>query len=319
MTQESNNPQSNNEQNTKPNSKEGQRVHRFVSNDFTLRAACVNATDVVREMQQLQGTYPLATVAVGRTMVGALLMASQLKEGQQVGLYFKGSGALLGVYAEAHFEGQVRGFTPNPEYQPANYENGLSVKEAIGEGLLTVARHQPFQKQPFQGTVEIISGEIGDDIAHYLHQSQQIRSIVSLGVYLDTYGKVRAAGGILLEVMPGVEDEIVNKIEQNYKSVKENVSKLILDGAKVEDLVAPYLAGIPYTELDHNFPLSYYCPCTKDRVTRALETFGMTELMDMINKNEKAEVICQICGRPYEVSVQEIGEIYNRLYKASLN
>ena len=158
------------------------QVHRFVSNDFTLRAAAVDATEVVAEMQKLHKSYPLATTAVGKAMVGALLLSSQLKDKQQVGLLFRGNGALKSVYAEADFEGNVRAYTPNPQYQPPNYEHGLKLSDALGHGTLTVARHQPFQKQPFHGTVEMVTGEIGDDIAHYLHQSHQIRSIVALGI-----------------------------------------------------------------------------------------------------------------------------------------
>ena len=208
-----------------------QKVHRFVSNDLTIRMACVDATDVVREMQNLQNTYPLATVAVGRAMVGAILMAAQLKDGQQVGLLFKGNGALGTVYAEANYNGQVRGFTPQPQYQPPSYDNGLSLKEALGFGTLTVARHQPFQKAPFQGTVEMTSGEISPDIAHYLHQSQQIRSLVNLGVYLDEFGKVQAAGGVLIEVMPGVEESVVEKIQANADVFDANISELLVHGA----------------------------------------------------------------------------------------
>ncbi len=295
------------------------RVHRYVSNDFTLRAAAVDATHVVREMQQLQGTQPLATVAVGRAMVGALLMAAQLKNDQQVGIYIRGNGSLKAVYAEAHFEGQVRGYTPMPNYQPPNYESGLSLRDAIGKGTMTVARHQPFQKQPFQGTVELVSGEIGEDIAHYLHQSHQIRSLVSVGVYLDTYGKVQAAGGVIVEVMPGVDEDIVEKIQKNADSKPVNVSKMIADGALPADLVKLYLDGIPFLEIDHNHPVVYHCPCTKDRVVRALETLGVTELQDMIEKKEAAEVTCQICGRPYEVSVDEIKELRKKMHKESLN
>ena len=295
------------------------RVHRYVSNDFTLRAAAVDATHVVREMQQLQGTQPLATVAVGRAMVGALLMAAQLKNDQQVGIYIRGNGSLKAVYAEAHFEGQVRGYTPMPNYQPPNYDNGLSLRDAIGKGTMTVARHQPFQKQPFQGTVELVSGEIGEDIAHYLHQSHQIRSLVSVGVYLDTYGKVQAAGGVIVEVMPGVDEDIVEKIQKNADSKPVNVSKMSADGALPADLVKLYLDGIPFLEIDHNHPVVYHCPCTKDRVVRALETLGVTELKDMIEKKEAAEVTCQICGRPYEVSVDEIKELRKKMHKESLN
>ena len=295
------------------------RVHRFVTNDFTVRAASVDATHVVREMQALQGAKAIPALAVGRAMVGALLLAAQQKQGHQVGLYIRCQGALKAVYAEAHFEGQVRGYTPMSHFEPADYKNGYNLKEGIGEGFLTVARHQPFQKAPFQGTVNLVSGEIGDDIAHYLIQSHQIRSLVSLGVYLDAYGQVRAAGGVMIEVMPGVEDDVVEKIQKNADANQIHVSQMLFDGAKAVDLVKPYLQGLPFTELDHDFPVTYACPCTKDRVVRALETLGLDDLEDMIQKNEKADVTCQVCGRPYTVEVEELKVLKNQLYKNSLN
>lgn len=296
-----------------------ERVHRFVSSDFTVRMSAVNATEVVRHMQSLQNTYPIATVASGRAMVGALLLASQLKDGQQVGLLFKGNGALGSVYAEASYEGHVRAYTPNPQYQPPNYDNGLSLKEAIGNGTLSVSRHQPFQKQPFHGTVELVSGEIGQDIAHYLHQSHQIRSLVSLGVYLDSYGKVQAAGGVMIEIMPGVEESLVEKIQQNYEDKKPNISKMLMDGATPADLIAPFMEGIPFQEIDHKYEVEYFCPCTKERVLRAFETLGEAELQDMIDKKESSEVTCQVCGKPYTVSVSEIQDVKDRIHKASLH
>lgn len=296
-----------------------ERVHRFVSKDLTVRIAAVNATEVVRHMQGLQNTYPLATVAVGRSMVGALLMAAQLKDDQMVGLLFRGNGPLGSVYAEASYNGHVRGYTANPQYQPANYDNGLSLKEAIGIGLLSVARHQPFQKQPFQGTVELVSGEIGQDIAHYLHQSHQIRSLVSLGVYLDTYGKVRSAGGVLIEVMPGVDESVVERIHKNYEDKKPNISQMLLDGATAEQLVAPFMEGIPFEEIEHKPEVEYFCPCTKDRVMRALELLTVEDFEDMIQKDEPVHVTCQVCGRPYEVSIPEVKELKDKIHKESLH
>ncbi|HEY8271061.1 MAG TPA: Hsp33 family molecular chaperone HslO [Pseudobdellovibrionaceae bacterium] len=286
-----------------------EKVHRFVSNDFTIRIAAVNSTAVVAEMQKLQQTYPLPTVAVGRAMTGALLLASHLKEDQQVGLYFKGSGPLTAVYAEASFEGKVRGYSPVPAFEPENYDNGLKLAPYMGQGMLTVTRHLPFQKQPHNGTVEMVSGEIGDDIAHYLIQSHQIRSLVSLGVYLDTYGQVRAAGGVVLEVMPGADESLVKKIEKNAEAFKENISKMVLNGATALDLVTPYMEGIPFTEIEHAHAIEYFCPCTKERVVRAIETLGIEDLNDMILKNEAAEVVCQMCGRPYEVPVEDLVEL----------
>lgn len=295
------------------------RVHRFVSKDLTLRMAAVDATEVVKHMQSLQNTAPLASIAVGRSMVGALLMASHLKDGQQVGLLFKGSGPLKSVYAEASFNGQVRGYTPHPQYQPENYDQGLSLKVAMGIGLLTVARHQPFQKQPFHGTVEMVSGEIGEDIAHYLHQSHQIRSLVSLGVYLDHNGDVLKAGGVMIEVMPGVEESLVELIHKNYEDKRPNVSKMLLAGATPLELTQPFIEGIEIEELAHDYPINYFCPCVKERVVRALETLGVEELQDILNKKEPVQVTCQVCGRPYEVSLAEVQTIKASLQRETLH
>lgn len=300
-------------------SKTQHRVHRFVTDDFTVRIAAVNATSVVREMQSLQKAKPVASMAVGRAMVGALLLAAQQKQGHQVGLYIRCSGPLKAVYAEAHFEGQVRGYSPMAHWEPQDYSQGFTLKQGIGDGFLTVARHQPFQKAPFQGTVNLVTGEIGDDIAHYLSQSHQIRSLVSLGVYLDAYGQVRAAGGVLIEVMPGVEEDVVEKILKNAETENPQVSQMLFDGAEPIDLVKPYLKGLKFQELDHNYPISYSCPCTKDRVVRALETLGLADLEDMIKKQEKADVTCQVCGRPYIIDIPELTELKNRLHKDTLN
>lgn len=296
-----------------------QRVHRYVSTDLSIRAASVNATDVVLQMQQISNSQPLPTVAVGRAMIGSLLMVSQLKEGQEIGLLIKGNGPLSSVYAHAHFSGQVRGYCSAPQYEPGHYDENLSISQSIGNGHLTVVRHQPFQRQPYLGTVNLVSGEIGEDIASYLHQSQQIRSIISLGVYLDSFGRVKSAGGVLVEIMPGVEGDVVAKLEANFSSQKAQVSKMILDGKSPEQLVAPFLTGFELTEIPHDFALQYHCPCSRERVLNSLVIMGLTELDDMIAKEEKAQVTCEMCGKHYVIEVDEIKEVRNHLYKNSLN
>lgn len=283
-----------------------ERVHRFVSRDLTIRIAAVNATEAVKHMQNLQNTMPLPTIAVGRSMVGALLMASHLKDDQMVGLLFRANGPLGKIYAEASYNGNVRGYAERPQFFPAEAQDALNLGKAMGIGLLSVARHQPFQKQPFQGTVEILTGEIGQDIAHYLHQSHQIRSLVSLGVYLNHDGKVQVAGGVLIEVMPGAEDEVVEIINRNYEDKKPNISQMLLAGASAEDLVKPFMEGIEFDELEHNHPVEYFCPCTKERVLRALEVLSDEDVSDIIEKNEDLEVICQVCGKPYSVTPAEV-------------
>ncbi|MCC2679336.1 MAG: heat-shock protein HSP33-like protein [Pseudobdellovibrio sp.] len=295
------------------------RVHRFVSNDFTVRAAAVDATEVVAHMQKLHNSYPVATSGVGKAIVGSLLLASQLKDQQQVGLLFRGNGPLKSIYAEASFEGQVRAYTPNPQFQPLSYEGGLNLSEALGHGTLTVARHTPFQKQPFNGMVNLVSGEIGEDIAHYLHQSHQTRSIVSLGIYLDQNGKVVKAGGVIIEVMPGVEEAVVELLQKNADDFKPSVSRILRDGGRPVDLLRPYMVGIDFTEIEHPHEVTYFCPCSEERVEAALQVLGEADLLDMINKKEEPEITCQMCGKPYKFSVEKVIEIRNFVYKNSLN
>jgi molecular chaperone Hsp33 len=295
------------------------RVHRFVTNDLTIRVAAVDATAVVAEMQNILQAAPLATIGVGRAMIGAMLMASQLKDGQEVGILLKGNGPLGSLYGQASYEGQVRGYCPNPHYFPPNEEDALNLRKAVGFGHMTVSRQQPFQRQPFFGTVEMVSGEVGDDIAHYLHQSHQIRSLVSVGVLLDANGKVKSAGGVLLEVMPGVEESVVEKIQENADKYKQNVSQEIAKGKTELELVAPYLEGMPYTEIPHDFEIQYFCPCTQERVLRSLGTLGMEDLEDMINQKENAEVTCQMCGRRYTVTVEELQDLKTQLHRNSMH
>ncbi|MFZ3231567.1 MAG: Hsp33 family molecular chaperone HslO [Pseudobdellovibrio sp.] len=295
------------------------KIHKFVTNDLTMRASSIDATDVVAEMQRLHNSFPLATVGVGKAMIGALLMASQLKDKQKVGLLFRGNGALKSIYAEADFEGNVRAYTPNPEYQPQSYEAGLTLSEALGHGTLSVSRHQPFQKQPFHGTVALVSSEIGDDIAHYLHQSHQIRSVVGLGIFLDQHGKVVKAGGVIIEVMPGVEDSFVDLLQKNNDTKKPNISKILLEGGHPIDLVKPYLEGMDFTYLDHPHEAKYFCPCSKERVIAALEVLGEADLQDMIDKKEQPEITCQMCGKPYHFTVEEVTDVRENIRKNSMH
>lgn len=295
------------------------KIYRYSSNDFTIRAAAIDATTVVSEVQLLQKMYPVATMGVGKAVVGALLLAAQMREKQQIGLLFRGNGSLKSIYAEADYEGRVRAFTPNPQFEPPDYKEGLKLGQALGSGTLSVSRHLPFQKQPFQGMVELVSGEIGDDIAHYLHQSHQIRSVVALGIFLDEYGRVKKAGGVIIEVMPGVEESVVELLLNNAESKKPSVSKILMDGGTPSDLVAPFMEGIPFTELEHPHTATYFCPCTKERVAAALEVLGEADLQDMVAKQEEPEVTCQMCGKPYLFKVEEIDEIRDRVHRNSMH
>jgi molecular chaperone Hsp33 len=294
------------------------RVHKFLTDDLTVRAAAVIATQAVDEMRSIQNSYPHATVAVGRSMVAALLMSSQLKQNQGLSLYFQGNGPLSRVFAEATYEGQVRGYCNNPQFQAPVESEGLVIGPAIGIGLLTVTHHLPTGDEPHRGTVIIRTGEIGDDIAFYLHQSHQIPSVVALGVHVNAYGLVEAAGGVLIELMPGHSEETIAKIEEAARKAPA-ISKRILEGASARDLLGDYLGGFGLMELDHPYPVSYQCRCSYERVLRSVVLLGIAEIDHAIAEKKPLDVQCEFCGRRYAVGEDDLVKIRTELYKSSLN
>lgn len=295
------------------------RVHKFLNEELTVRAAGVIATPVVEEMRSIQHSYPIATVATGRAMVGALLLASQLKVNQELSLYFRGNGPLSTIFAEANYEGKVRGYTGNPQLNiPLEGEAAIKVGPAIGIGLLTVTHFLPGHGTPHRGTVIIRTGEIGDDIAFYLQQSHQIPSVVALGVHVDKYGRVEAAGGILIELMPGATEETVAEIEARVATAP-SISKRILEGASAEDLVRDYLGESKLLQLTHEHDVQYQCRCSMDRARRSIALLGMGEVDKMISEKKPLDVTCEFCGRPYVISEADLVEMRKDMYKESLN
>ena len=289
-----------------------QRVHRFVAEDLSFRAAVVNATHVVREMQVIQNTFPVATMAVGRSMVASILMASQLKPQQMVSLYFRGDGPIEMFFAEASFEGEVRGYTPHPQLEIHKKLGVVNIGVVIGQGILTVVRTAPNQKQPYRGSVEIQTGEVGDDVAYYLQQSHQTPSIVSLGVKVNAFGYVEAAGGILIELMPAAPEELIKTLEKNFAD-RNSISESLATGASAQDIADSYLKGFKMVKLDHDYPLAYKCRCSKERLASALTLIGHFEIEKMIEEKEPAQAKCDFCGRQYTLSIPELEELLEKL------
>ena len=294
------------------------RVHKFLTEDLTVRASAVIATSVVDEMRSIQNSYPIPTVAVGRSMVAALLMASHLKQGQELSIYFQGNGPMGRVFAEANHEGHVRGYCNDPQYQAAVEGDKILIGSHIGIGLLTVTHHLPTGTEPYRGTVIIRTGEIGDDIAYYLDQSHQIPSVVALGVHLSPYGLVEAAGGVLIELMPGHTEETVAKIEASVKTAPP-ISKRILEGATPEELLKDFLGDFGLMELEHPYPIAYQCRCSYERVVRSMLLLGAEDLDKLIEEKQPVDVSCEFCGRRYKVVEDDLVKIRREAYKGSLN
>ncbi|MDC0980239.1 Hsp33 family molecular chaperone HslO [Bdellovibrionales bacterium] len=292
-------------------------IRKYLAPKLGVRASFVIGSAVVQEMQSIQNTYPIATLAVGRAMMAASLMVSVQKRGQVVSLHFKGDGPLDTFLGEATFEGEVRGYAKNPKLEMAFPDGKVHVGQAVGEGMLTVVR--TFGNEPPQkGSVELQTGEVGDDVAYFLHKSDQIRSLVTLGVKVNAYGKVEAAGGVLLELMPGADEGIVDLLIENSKSIG-SLSERIERGASAKELKDLFLAGVAVHELDHPHKLSYSCRCSQERLVKAMELFPISEIEDIISKGELVEAKCEICGRSYEISIEEVEGVRNRVHRGSLH
>ena len=298
-----------------------EKVSRFLTDDALVRASGVVATKLITDMQGTLDTGPLATVALGRSVVGCVLMAAHLKEGHSVGVYFRGNGPLGTLFAEASYSGAARAYTTNPKCElPLTTDGRLNVSGGIGHGLLEVVRGtaQGNQNLNHTGTVIIKTGEVGDDIAFYLEQSQQIPSVVALGVSVNEYGIVQSAGGVLVELMPGAGEDIIAKIEDNTRQVK-TITGLIHDGAGPDQLVQAFLGGFSLQRLEHEGSLRYECRCSLERVERSLVLLGITEIDSMINENRSFAITCEFCGRKYTLSKDELVEIRREAHKQTLH
>ena len=191
------------------------KVSKFYTKDLAVRASFAITTELCREVAHRQNTDPLATLAIGRLLTGTVLLASQLWENQSLSVRMEGNGPLGHLYSECSFEGNARGYISNPRLDTnALPPDQINLKSAIGEGILVVSRNLPFQKQPQTGIVPITSGEISQDLAFYLQQSHQIPSVVSLSVILNEKGEIKAAGGVLLELIPGAPESVINTLEK---------------------------------------------------------------------------------------------------------
>jgi molecular chaperone Hsp33 len=294
------------------------QISKYIDNERGVRAAVVNATEAVKKMQTIQQTYPIATMMVGRSMVAAALMAAQLKEDELVSLYFHGNGPIETVFAEATYEGDVRGYTPNPQIDLELKNGRLDLSTAIGKGTLNVVRSHAKSSTPYRGTVEIQTGEIGDDVAYYLSQSHQVKSVVSLGVKVNSYGLVQSAGGVIIELLPGADPLIENLIADRVNEAS-SLSVAIEQGASNRELLNMYLSGFAMSELEHPYVLTYACRCTIGRLMRSLELLPLQDLDDIIAKKETIKAKCEFCGKNYELPTETAQKLRDKKYRNTLN
>jgi molecular chaperone Hsp33 len=282
----------------------GDRAVRATAAEGAVAAVAATTAGLCEEARRRHDAWPTAAAALGRVLTGALLLAVPLKDGASVTVRVKGDGPLGGVLAVATSEGTVRGYPVHPHVDlPLRADGKLDVAGAVGHGHLTVTRDLGL-RHPYSGSVPLVSGEIAEDLTHYLAVSEQVPSLVGLGVLVGTGGRVRAAGGLLIQLLPGAPRELGAAIEEEVQRLG-SLSRLVDAGASAEDLLAAAL-GPWRPRILATVPLRFRCTCSRRRVLEALATLDPAELAAMRREDGGAEVVCQFCNRRYLLGPEDL-------------
>jgi molecular chaperone Hsp33 len=280
-----------------------------------IRAVGVITTRLTEEARQRHGLSYVATAALGRAMTAGLLLASSMKTPEsRVNLRFNGNGPLGVVMVDARFDGTVRGYVSNPAVElPPTAQGKLDVGGAVGrEGFLYVVRDVG-HGYPYSSTVELVNGEIGEDVANYLASSEQTPSALTLGVFTDVQG-VTAAGGLLIQIMPkaAVDETLVELLESRLSHLA-GFTTLLREGQTLPQILDGLLGDMGLNIFPDTQMLRFNCNCSFDRVLGALKILGAEELEDMIAKDEGAEATCQFCNENYQATSAELRQLIEEL------
>ncbi len=283
---------------------------RATAADGGIRAVGAITTRLTEEARQRHQMSYVATAALGRTMTAGLLMASSMKRtGSRVNIRIKGDGPLGGILIDAGQDGTVRGYVGNPVVElPPNAQGKLDVGGAVGDGFLYVVRDIGYG-YPYSSTVELISGEIGDDVAHYLVTSEQTPSALVLGVFVEPSG-VTQAGGLLVQILPKAarDEALIETLESRVAALK-GFTPLLQAGKSLTEIFQDLLGDMGVSLLPETQMLRFHCSCSFDRVLGALKMLGEAELQDMIIKDDGAEATCDFCGTVYQASSDHLAQL----------
>ena len=289
---------------------------RATALDGLVRAFAIDSTATVGELRRRHATDPAVTAALGRLATGALLFGAMLKEEDQlVTVRVQGNGPAGTLLASATGNGEVRGLVsnPRPDVDQVNAHGKLNVSGVVGtEGRLTVTRDLGM-RQPHTSTVELVSGEVGEDLAHFLATSEQIPSAVGIGVFVRATGDVEAAGGYIVQLMPGIADSHAARIESVIRDLPHPTTMLREGDGPEQMLTRIFDKDLQVLE---NKPVRFHCPCSRERAERALMLLGRDELKALIEADAAkgaTEVVCQFCTEKYTLTIQELEALLSSL------
>lgn len=286
----------------------GDYIVRATAGNDSIRAFCATTKDIAETARIHHNTSPVVTAALGRLLTAGSIMGSMLKsEDDLLTLQLRGSGPMKGITVTADASANVKGYPINPDVIiPANDKGKLDVAGAIGIGVLSVIKDLGL-KDPYVGQVELVSGEIAEDLTYYFATSEQVPSAVSLGVLMNKDNTVRCAGGFIIQVLPGADDEMLDKLEESLKNIP-SITSLLDAGETPETILEKALAGLDVNIME-KIPTQFKCNCEKSRVEKAIISLGKSEISSLIEEGEDIEVKCQFCNKAYIFTTEELERI----------
>ena len=280
------------------------RIIKGITKDGYFKVSVVKTTEVVREAKKRHHLSLLNTVILGRALTGIMLLASELKGEERVQLRVDGDGPIGMLVTEANSIGEIRGYVENPDAE-LEYSADTNLGDGLGNGTLSFSKILYNEAKPITGIVDIIDGNLNSDIVHYLMQSEQIPSAISLDVQIDDKGDVLEAGGILIQALPDSPREKIVQLENNLINMKPVGLLLSLD-SYIDDIMAMTMTPYEVKELQR-YPVHFYCRCSKDRFKDALSMMTYDDLKEI--GNEGQELVCHYCNEHYYFSRDEIEDI----------
>lgn len=286
---------------------------RAIDEQAKVRIFACRSTNLVEEARRIHDTSKTATAALGRALTAAALMAENLKNDKDtITINIRGTGEIGQIVATAKPNGIVKGYVNNPQADAEIRESDgkLDVRKIVGNGTLTIVADQGL-KEPYVGKVELVSGEIAEDLANYFYQSDQVPSVVSLGVLVDVDYTVKEAGGFILQLMPDADEEYISKIEDNISKLP-SVTTILSEGLEPEDIVKEVLKGFEIKFLDRK-EIRFQCDCSREKVEDSLASIKKEELQKIIEEDGKAEVVCHFCNTKYNFTKEELTALVEKL------